>query len=238
MADPESHPAPRAKSTISSYLTTIAHGSSPFLTTFLLIHLSAPALANLGGGSLASQVMLLGREYYQTPVGEKLLLLAPLGLHVASGIAKRAISGSPSKRPRPMSTLLTITGYGTLAFLPIHFLTHRVLPTESNLLDLDYEYVKLGLQTWPWRSWVLYTGLVGCVLLHAAEGMNLIASTWGGAAWAQWKGSKRTRRIVAGAGALPVLTGLWVLFKEPLMAFPSIARQFEDTFTRSWVFRV
>lgn len=39
-------------------LTKIAHGSTPFITTFLLIHLSAPALANLGGSSLASQTMV------------------------------------------------------------------------------------------------------------------------------------------------------------------------------------
>lgn len=137
-----------------------------------------------------------------------------------------------------MSSFLSITGYGTLAFLPIHFVSHRLMPTESNLTDLDYEFVKLGLQTWPWRTWFLYTGLIGCVVLHAAEGMNIIGSTWAGAAWAQWKGSKRTRRIAAGASALPVLTGLWVLFKEPLMAFPSLARQFEDTFAKIWIYRI
>lgn len=39
-------------------LTNVAHGSAPFITTFLLIHLSAPALANIGGSSLSSQVMV------------------------------------------------------------------------------------------------------------------------------------------------------------------------------------
>ena len=39
-------------------LTRIAHGSAPFITTFALIHLSAPILANLGGTSLASQAMV------------------------------------------------------------------------------------------------------------------------------------------------------------------------------------
>ena len=42
-------------------LTRIAHGSAPFLTVFALIHLTAPAMANVGGTSLASQVMVRGR---------------------------------------------------------------------------------------------------------------------------------------------------------------------------------
>ena len=41
-----------------SYLTKLSHGSTPFITTFLLIHLTAPALANLGGSSLSSQTMV------------------------------------------------------------------------------------------------------------------------------------------------------------------------------------
>ena len=40
------------------YLTRIVHGSAPFITTFLLIHLTAPAIASLGGSSLSSQTMV------------------------------------------------------------------------------------------------------------------------------------------------------------------------------------
>ena len=46
------------RKTAIGHLTTVIHASSPFLTTFLLIHLSAPVLANVGGSSLASQVMV------------------------------------------------------------------------------------------------------------------------------------------------------------------------------------
>src|SRR6266702_1009167 len=42
----------------SSVLTALAHGSAPFITTFLLIHLTAPAAANLGGSALSSQTMV------------------------------------------------------------------------------------------------------------------------------------------------------------------------------------
>lgn len=39
-------------------LAKVAHGSAPFLSAFLLVHLSAPIMANVGGSSLASQVMV------------------------------------------------------------------------------------------------------------------------------------------------------------------------------------
>src|SRR6266404_197093 len=42
----------------SSVLTALAHGSAPFITTFLLVHLAAPAAANLGGSALSSQTMV------------------------------------------------------------------------------------------------------------------------------------------------------------------------------------
>lgn len=40
------------------YLTKVAYGSTPFMTTFVLIHLAAPALANFGGSALSSQTMV------------------------------------------------------------------------------------------------------------------------------------------------------------------------------------
>ena len=42
----------------SSVLTALTHISAPFITTFLLIHLAAPAAANLGGSALSSQTMV------------------------------------------------------------------------------------------------------------------------------------------------------------------------------------
>ena len=46
------------KATVTPYLTNIAQASTPFLSTFILIHLAAPIMANVGGSSLASQVMV------------------------------------------------------------------------------------------------------------------------------------------------------------------------------------
>ena len=39
-------------------LTNVAHFSAPFLTVFIIVHLSAPVLANIGGSSLSSNVMV------------------------------------------------------------------------------------------------------------------------------------------------------------------------------------
>lgn len=189
------------------------------------------------------QVQLLGREYYQTSFGEKFLVLAPLGLHISTGIAKRLLSRPRTKSPRPLSTLLSLTAYGAVMFYPIHFITHRLNPSNpsppifSATSELDFEFVKLGLQTWPWRSWILYAGLVGCVALHAAEGMTLIGNMWAKDTWALVRTSKQTRRVAAGLSILPVLTGLWFVAQEPLMTFSSLARRFEAAFTQSLLYR-
>ena len=54
----ENDDKPRSPRTYVRYLTRLAHGSAPFLSTFMMIHLSAPVFASLGGSSLASQVMV------------------------------------------------------------------------------------------------------------------------------------------------------------------------------------
>ncbi|KAI6143923.1 hypothetical protein BKA82DRAFT_4395387 [Pisolithus tinctorius] len=174
----------------SSILTMLVHGSAPFLSTFLLVHLSAPIEANIVGSGLASSVMLLGREYYQTAFGERYLLLLPFAVHVTSSVAKRPFSPKPRPRIRKLTSLLSISAYTTLfLFVPIHVATHRLLPAEADTLawpstdvdldplgssELDYEFVKTAIKTWPWRSWILYTGIVGCVLVHAAQGASVI----------------------------------------------------------------
>lgn len=48
---------------LASYLTPVSHASAPFITTFMLIHLTAPVMANLGGTSLSSQVMVGGISF-------------------------------------------------------------------------------------------------------------------------------------------------------------------------------
>jgi len=232
---------------VISHLTTISHVSAPFITIFALIHLSAPAMGVIGGGSLSSQVMLLGREYYQTPFGEKYLVLAPLVIHPLASVAKRLFSlgvGSqePRSRPRPMSSVLASTGYITLfLFLPVHYLTHRVYPTIPTTpihsfgpAELDYEFVKTGLQAWPFRSWLLYVGLVSCVALHAVEGVSIITATQFGKALVP----KSKRKLVSLFAGIPALTGLFFISREGVWALRSSLDGYVAAFSRSLIYRI
>ncbi|KAN0141227.1 hypothetical protein V8E53_000983 [Lactarius tabidus] len=240
-----SNPADKAntsswRSRASSVLTTLTHGSAPFITTFLLVHLTAPAAANLGGSALSSQTMLLGREYYQTTFGERYLLFGPLFIHTSSAIISRIFSQRIS---RPLTSAISVTGYATaFCLLPIHFITHRLAPADpmppiSSLSpsELDYEYVKAALSVWPRRSIILYSVLVLGVALHAADGIGIIWSAWV-PSWGLL--GRRARRAFAGAAILPVLTGLVVLAREPLYAFVSMAARYQAALTQCIVYRL
>jgi hypothetical protein len=191
----------------------------------------------------ASPTKLLGREYYQTAFGERYLLFAPLAAHVASNIAKRVISPrSALASPRRITSTLSLAAYSALLILPIHFLTHRVYPADPSPpifavgpSELDFEFVKTGFAKFPCRSWVLYSGLVASVMLHAVEGAQIIQASR--SASRNVRMCSRTRRIVAGVVLVPILAGLWTVSREPLMVFASLAERYEAAFTHSWVYR-
>ncbi|KAF9557187.1 hypothetical protein CPC08DRAFT_640593 [Agrocybe pediades] len=235
-------------------LTKTSHICAPFITTFLLVHLSAPALANVGGSSLASQTMLLGREYYQTMLSEPLLVLGPLTVHTLSGALKRLLS-PPGRPPRKWTHLLSLTGYATLLlFLPVHYGTHRAFPTLETPpiygvgpAELDYEFVKTGLKTWPVRSCILYGGLVLSTTLHFVDGMTIIWNTWikpavekAQVSVSTWKRETRSRRMWMALGciALPTLSGLLALGREPMMTFSSMMSRYSAVFLSSFVYRI
>ncbi|KAH9483612.1 hypothetical protein JR316_0003082 [Psilocybe cubensis] len=194
--------------------------------------------------------MLLGREYYQTSF-EPLLVLGPITIHAVSGVLKRILS-PPGRPPRKLSNLLSLTGYGTmLLFLPIHFLTHRGYPMLETApiygvgpAELDYEFVKTGLKTWPIRSTILYGGLILSTTLHLVDGMTLIWNSWLkdslSSKMASWKREARPKRILMALGclALPVMTGLYTLFKEPMMTFTSMAKRYEAVYLTSLIYRL
>ena len=189
---------------------------------------------------------LLGREYYQTSFGERYLVIAPLVIHPLASAAKRLFSsGIGSQKPwsrfRPMTSVLSSTGYLTLfLFLPVHYLAHRVYPAIPDApihsfgpAELDYEFVKTGLQTWPFRSWFLYVGLVGCVALHSVEGIGIITTRRGGKAV-----PKKWRKLASLVVGVPALTGLYFISREAGCALGSSVGSYVAAFSRSVVYRI
>ncbi|KAL0947514.1 hypothetical protein HGRIS_013613 [Hohenbuehelia grisea] len=252
MSTPDNKPSTRAftRANVASYLTQVAYGSAPFIATFAMIHLTAPAMANLGGTSLASQTMILGREYYQTSFGEKYLVFAPLIIHPAAGLIKRIIS-PPNLKPRRLSSPLSLTGYALATFLlPTHFLIHRYYSSNSSApihavgpSELDLEFVKTGLQEWPWRSWALYAGLLICFGMHVVDGTTLLAQSWSPEFSRPGTESRRSARntkiaIIFTLGVLPVLSGMWWIAKEPTLVLSSLARRYEAVFAQSFIYRL
>ena len=185
----------------------------------------------------------MGREYYQTSFGHKYLVVLPLVAHTASGIAKRFFA---PRTARKLGSFFVIAGYTTLLFfLPAHYLVHRVYPANPappiyslGPAELDFEYVKYGLQTWPLRSWLLYTGLVAGVAWHATEGMQIIWNTYLRGRLGGWRASAQAHTLNTLAIVGPVLAGLFVLSREPLMVFSSAIPRFEAAFRSSPVFRI
>ncbi|KAH8114072.1 hypothetical protein DFH11DRAFT_1509412 [Phellopilus nigrolimitatus] len=228
------------------YLTKASHLPTPFLSAFLLVHLSAPLVANIGGPSLSSQVMLLGREYYQGEMNEIFLLFAPLALHISASMLKRFVSPSS---PRPPTSLLTIAGYAATLSIPIHVLIHRVYPSDpsepiSSLgpAQLDFSFVQHALQGWPVRSVIMYGGLIVGTLLHTLEGGALLWDLYFAKEGTARRGQKdraRRRKMLDAVGVLSFLAGLYSLWQEPIaMPLPSILRRFDTILSHSLVYRL
>lgn len=141
-----------------------------------------------------------------------------------------------------MTSVLSSTGYLTLfLFLPVHYLTHRVYPAISAApihsfgpAELDYEFVKTGLQTWPSRSWLLYIGLVGCVALHSVEGIGIITTTQFGKALVP----KSKRKLASLLAGIPALVGLFFISRETIWALTSSIEGYVAAFSKSVVYRI
>ena len=153
---------------------------------------------------------------------------------------------SPKPFSRSSFSLLRISAYVVALALPIHFVTNRLDPTIPDLpiaalgpSELDYEFVKFGLQKWPWRSALLYSGLVGGTLIHSAEGAAILwekyVSKRIGERWEVTRMSKR--RIQAAVIALLTLSGALVVWKEDLTPLSSLLSRFDATFTNSFFYR-
>jgi hypothetical protein len=79
-------------------------------------------------------------------------------------------------------------------------------------------------------------GLAACVALHSVEGVNVIWRTWFRSR--SGVGKWRWRMASALGGALAVLSGVWVVAREPVWAVGSSVNRFETAFMESLFFRL
>ena len=164
-------------------------------------------------------------------------MLAPLVIHPVSALLKRVLAPKPARR---LTSILSVTGYTAAVAVAIHFFAHRIAPSDPSPpiysvgpSELDYEYVKYALHEWPLRSFVGYIGLTAVVAWHASEGMSIIWNTWLRPSLGALRQSRRQRTIGVLAGVLPVATGLFFMWKEPLLVFSSHAARFKAAITQS-----
>lgn len=184
MSDHPGQDPPRSlRSQLLRAATQVQNISAMGFGAFLVLHLAAPLGAAVGLD--ASQIMLLTREYYQTPVLEPLLVWGSLAAHVASSVARRAILGPPKK-----PSLHSLTGFLLVPAVAIHAWVHRILPAKKGVSPsfLSYQFVTYSLATYPITSWGAYAFLGLAGTYHAVAGMRATAS-----------GRRKAARLPAGA---------------------------------------
>ncbi|WOO81617.1 uncharacterized protein LOC62_03G005140 [Vanrija pseudolonga] len=209
MSTPDGRAAPApapASGTLLRVLTHTQNASAAVFGVFLTVHLAAPIAAAVGGLAGADGAMLIGREYY-LPL-EPIAVFAPLGLHVAASIARRALIAAKTG-PRKLSTQQYL-GYALLPLVLPHLLLHRLIPADAappvsalSPSEFGFEFVANAVATRPWMT-VGYLALTGAGLFHAfVGGMKVVG-------WAKrllGKGKKGADGEVAGAGAAPRKVG-------------------------------
>jgi hypothetical protein len=120
-----------------------------------------------------------------------LIVLAPLGLHVASGIALRIYRrrqnvqwyGAESREDRrkipwPRVSGTSLLGYALLPAAAAHFFVNRALPVklDGGSSGVGLAYVAHGFAKHPAVAYTAYAGLISLGVLHFV---------WG---WAKWLG--------------------------------------------------
>lgn len=138
---------------------------------FMILHLAAPIGAGLGLD--ASGIMLLTREYYQTPLLEPVLVWGSLSAHIASSIIRRSILGVPKK-----PSLHSATGWLLVPMTLAHAFTHRVLPAWKGISPalLSYQYVSHALTESPVISMAIYGTMVLAIVQHGIAGARALIS--------------------------------------------------------------
>ncbi|KAK8252732.1 hypothetical protein HDK77DRAFT_160171 [Phyllosticta capitalensis] len=213
------------------YLTRIQKYSSYAFTLFAAAHITNTSLIPLTTRSLPASdtYLLLTRPYYQDFPFEQLLVIAPLALHVFSGLALRlyrrrqtvrryageASTLSERRRvPWPHVSGVSALGFASTALVSGHALVNRGVPlwVEGSSAGIGLEYVSHGFARYPALSFVGFGALVAVTVWHGV---------WGAAKWNGWTPEqlvragyegemRRKRRWYVINGIAAALAGLWM----------------------------
>ena len=119
------NPADRPRKTSTSILVKLAHASAPFLSTFLLVHLSAPLLANVGGSRLSSNVMV--RTHPDWKIRSQQTDIPSVASQVAPG---KGVLPNPIRRK--ISALNTVRHTRRVRYRPETLGTHLQTATQTH----------------------------------------------------------------------------------------------------------
>jgi hypothetical protein len=108
------------------------------------------------------------------------VIYAPIGIHIASSLAKRIYLTSYTRRPPPKTIHIT-SGYFLIPFVLPHILTHRIIPSWNTASiralspsELNYDFV--GWNLGSWTAWATYIALAGIGTLHWGIGSMKVVS--------------------------------------------------------------
>ncbi len=203
--------------------------SSYAFTVFAALHITNTSIIPLATRSIPASdtYLLLTRPYYQSFPFEPLLVVGPLVLHVASGVALRLYRrsqnlkryGAESRRDRRLIAWPALSGTSALGYilLPLvsgHAFINRVLPLwiEGGSSSIGLGYVSHAFARHPVVSFIGFGALVGVAAWH---------TVWG---WGKWIGFspaqvteggiygqlRRKRRWYALNSASLAVTALWL----------------------------
>lgn len=212
------------------YLNRIQKYSSYAFSVFTAFHIANTAVIPLITTSVpaSERYLLLTRPYYQSPLAEPLVIVAPLIAHIGSGIALRIHRrrqnlkhyGAEERSDRRKVAWPPISGSSKLGYLLIplvagHAFINRVLPlwTIGGSSDVGLAYVSHGFAKHPAVSFAGFSALVVVGVWH---------TTWGWAKWLRLNPSSvtiggaegqlmRKRRWYLINAASAVIAGIWLL---------------------------
>lgn len=205
--------------------------SSYVFAGFLGMHITNTSLIPLATRSIpaSDSYLLLTRPYYQSPLFEPLVVLAPAALHVASGLGLRLLRRRQNLRwyggehleraERRSISWPKVSGTSALGMLLApailaHGFVNRAIPLklEGGSSGIGLGYVAHGFAKHPWLMTAAYVPLIGIAALHVVWG----SATWLGLAPglvrgvdAQDRKIKHNRRWWATNALAALVAGLW-----------------------------